>query len=67
MPSTYLVVDIWYILLVCRFPDVTQFWSIFSWNETVVSNKGHALVGNTIPFHMNLITGITCKKINTEY
>lgn len=44
MPSTYLVVDIWYKLLVCRFPDVAKLWCIFCWDKTVISYKGHALV-----------------------
>lgn len=42
--SSYLVVDIWYKLLVSRFLDVAQLWSIFRRNETVIPNKSHALV-----------------------
>jgi hypothetical protein len=61
MSCTYLVVDIWYKLLVCRFSDITQLWCIFRWEKTVIPNKGHALVGHAIPFHVNLITDITCK------
>lgn len=52
--TAYLVVYIWNILFVWWFSYVSQFGSILSWNQAIVSDQRHALRGNSVAFHVNL-------------
>lgn len=64
--GSYLIEDVWDVLLVGRLLDIAELRRVLGWHETVVSHKRHALVGDLVALKVYLVLGVTCTRRNTD-
>lgn len=58
--TSYLVEDVWHVLLRAGLLSVAQLGSVFAGQQALVSHQGHALIGHLVSFKVNLIIWTTC-------